>query len=94
MKMGVVFRSNRLPASVKIFSVNVKVEPYVTKVVMCNACLRYGHIAKYCDVSTVVKRMEMRRNWDDAKTKRNVSTAKESIRRRIQNARSEENRRT
>lgn len=48
MKMGVVFRSNRLPDSVRVFSVKVKVEPYVTKVVMCNACLRYGHIAKYC----------------------------------------------
>nr|XP_029720171.1 axoneme-associated protein mst101(2)-like [Aedes albopictus] len=32
MRMGVVFRSNKLPASV----------------IMCNACLRYGHIAKYC----------------------------------------------
>nr|XP_029734340.1 uncharacterized protein LOC109399375 [Aedes albopictus] len=47
-KLGVVFRSNKLPEYVRVYSVITKVEPYVTKAVMCNACLRYGHIALNC----------------------------------------------
>lgn len=47
-KLGIVFRSNKLPSRVRVYSVITKVEPYVTKAVMCNSCLRYGHIAGNC----------------------------------------------
>lgn len=46
--VGVVFRGNKLPAQVKLFSVSVFVKPYITKTVMCQQCLRYGHIAVNC----------------------------------------------
>ncbi|XP_058817500.1 uncharacterized protein LOC131680806 [Topomyia yanbarensis] len=47
-KVGLVFRTNKLPTHVKIFSVNMKVMPYITKTVMCNQCLRYGHVTDSC----------------------------------------------
>lgn len=46
--IGVVFRGNKLPGQVKLFSVSVTVKPYITKTVMCQQCLRYGHIAINC----------------------------------------------
>ncbi|XP_055594549.1 uncharacterized protein LOC129745468 [Uranotaenia lowii] len=47
-KVGLVFRSNKLPDSVRIYAVNMRVEPYINRTVMCYACLRYGHIADNC----------------------------------------------
>ncbi|XP_055610021.1 uncharacterized protein LOC129756968 [Uranotaenia lowii] len=47
-KVCVVFRSNKLPDSVRIYAVNMRVEAYVNRAVMCNACLRYGHKADNC----------------------------------------------
>ncbi|XP_055611614.1 uncharacterized protein LOC129758174 [Uranotaenia lowii] len=47
-KVGVVFRSSQLPRIVRLYGVNIRVEPYISKTVMCNKCLRFGHVAKHC----------------------------------------------
>nr|XP_029710169.1 uncharacterized protein LOC115256063 [Aedes albopictus] len=44
----VVFRGNKLPSQVKLFSVSNTVKPYITKTVMCQQRLRYGYIAINC----------------------------------------------
>lgn len=42
------FRSQNIPNEVKLLYVVKKVELFVPKPVLCNKCLRYGHIAKSC----------------------------------------------
>lgn len=51
-KIGIVFRSNTLPEIVRVFRVLTKVEPFVTRVVQCEKCLRYGHTTTNCKSST------------------------------------------
>lgn len=44
----VTFEGNVLPKYVVINSVNFVVEPYISKVVQCYKCLKYGHVSKQC----------------------------------------------
>ncbi|XP_055522631.1 uncharacterized protein LOC129716821 [Wyeomyia smithii] len=46
--VGTSFRGTKLPAEVKLYLASVKVNAYVYKVVICQQCLRYGHIAVNC----------------------------------------------
>lgn len=44
----VSFLGNEIPRQVRINGVNFPVEPYITPVIQCRKCLRYGHITKVC----------------------------------------------
>lgn len=44
----VIFKGQVLPKYIKINSVCCEVESYVQRVIQCNKCLNYGHLAKNC----------------------------------------------
>lgn len=44
----VTFEGNILPSYVVINSVHFAVEPYISKVIQCYKCLKYGHVSKQC----------------------------------------------
>lgn len=44
----ITFRATNIPTEIKLFYVVKRVEYFIPRPVLCNKCLRYGHIAKWC----------------------------------------------
>ncbi|XP_050359899.1 uncharacterized protein LOC126779823 [Nymphalis io] len=47
------FKGPSLPAYIHIYSMQVKVEPYMFPVTQCSRCWRFGHTIKMCPTKTV-----------------------------------------
>lgn len=47
-RIGVTFRSNQIPKEVRMFCCTNTVQPFVTKAVFCQKCLRYNHRTQNC----------------------------------------------
>ncbi|XP_055542931.1 uncharacterized protein LOC129728510 [Wyeomyia smithii] len=47
-RIGITFKSNRLPSEVRMFCCNNYVKPFANKAVFCNNCLRYNHKSINC----------------------------------------------
>lgn len=47
-RIGVTFRTNQLPAEVRMFCCTNAVKPFISKVVFCQNCLRYNHRTNNC----------------------------------------------
>lgn len=47
-RISVTFRTNKLPAEVKLYCCINRVMPFVNKPVLCGNCLRYGHKTDSC----------------------------------------------
>lgn len=50
-KIAVVFRTNILPENIQILRVRCHVEPYYSKLLFCEKCLRYNHKTTSCKSS-------------------------------------------
>lgn len=50
----ITFRASDLPKQIAIFYVLKDVEYFVPKPTLCNKCLRYGHIAKWCKSNDIL----------------------------------------
>ena len=48
MRIKVVFRTNKLPESVRLFCTVSKVRPFFRRISFCNNCLKYNHQESYC----------------------------------------------
>lgn len=47
-RIGVTFRSKQLPKEVRMFCCTNSVQPFVSKAVFCQKCLRYNHRTQNC----------------------------------------------
>lgn len=47
-RIGVTFRTNKLPSEVRMFCCTNVVKPFISKVVFCQNCLRYNHRSNNC----------------------------------------------
>jgi hypothetical protein len=54
-RVTVTFRCNRLPTYVKLFLCRIKVEPYIPRTIICENCLRYGHLTRNCKNGSLCK---------------------------------------
>ncbi|XP_062556568.1 uncharacterized protein LOC134221391 [Armigeres subalbatus] len=47
-RISIMFRTSQLPAEVKLYCCNNSVQPFISKPVLCENCLRYGHKTETC----------------------------------------------
>lgn len=59
------FRSNNIPEEVKLFYVVNKVELFVTRPLLCQNCLNYGHTKKFCKAEELCKICTSKKHNED-----------------------------